>query len=149
MLVSLFLSCCGFQDKIEPSWRNHLTWTADRGGEHNMPNKQNTFIIFLSIITVMQVIFWTEDNFYFIPGCRNSLNSKLKKLINEQILFIYSPSNVLCSSDESIQIKILSIILWLVCVPFALGSICKYWISVNKDTSSLKQVTQMCKCALL
>ena len=149
MLVSFFLFCCGFQDKIEPSWRNHLTWTADRSGEHNMPNKQNTFIIFLSIITVMQVIFELKIIFtlFLAAGIHWTRNSK--KLINEQILFIYSPSNVLFSSDESIQIKILSIILWLVCVPFALGSICKYWISVNKDTSSLKQITQMCKCALL
>ena len=39
-------------------------------------------------------------------------------------------------------------ILSLICVPFSLGSICKYWIFVNEDTSSLKQVEQICQCAL-
>ena len=40
------------------------------------------------------------------------------------------------------------IILLLVCVPFSLGSICNYWITVNEDSSSLKQIEQMRKCAL-
>ena len=37
--------------------------------------------------------------------------------------------------------------LWLVRITFSLGSICKYWISVNEDTSSFKQIEQMLKCA--
>ena len=43
--------------------------------------------------------------FCFISDCRNSCNCKLKKLINKQIIIFYSPSNALCSSDESVQIK--------------------------------------------
>ena len=54
-------------------------------------------LILLSEIAIMQVIFWTEDNFSFISYC--------KKLINEQIIIFYNPSNVLCSSDESVQVK--------------------------------------------
>ena len=62
-------------------------------------------IIFLSAVAVMQVIFSTEDNFCFISDCGNSFNCKLKKLINEQIVIFYSPSNALCLSDEDVQIK--------------------------------------------
>ena len=63
-----------------------------------------TLIIFLLPIAVTQVIFWTENNFYFIFDCRNSFNCKLKKLINEQTIIFYSPSSVLCSSDKSVQV---------------------------------------------
>ena len=62
-------------------------------------------IFVLSAIAVIQVIFWTEGNFCFISDCGNSFNCKLKKLIKEQISIFYSPSNALCSSDESVQIK--------------------------------------------
>ena len=68
-------------------------------------NTQYPLIIFLSTSAVMQGIFWTEDNFHFISNCRNSFNCKLKKLINEQIIIFYSPSNVLCSSNESVQMS--------------------------------------------
>ena len=37
----------------------------------------------------------------------------------------------------------------MVCVFFPPGSIWKYWISVNEDTTSFKQIVQMCKWALL
>ena len=97
---TFFLFCCGFQEKLEPCLLNYLIWTANWDGEHNNFNTQNTLIIFLSAIAVMQVIFWVEDNFCFISDCRNSFNCKLKKLINEQIIVFYSPSNPLCSSDE-------------------------------------------------
>ena len=43
--------------------------------------------------------------FCFISDCGNSFNCKLKKLINEQIVRFYSPSNAICWSDESVQIK--------------------------------------------
>ena len=74
-------------------------------GEHNTLDAQNTFIIFLSAIAVIQVIFWTEDYFCFISGCGNSFSCKLKKLINKQIIIFYGPSNTLCLSDKSLQIK--------------------------------------------
>ena len=45
--------------------------------------------------------------------------------------------------------NILSIILLLGYIPFSLGSICNCWIFLNEDTSSLKQIEQMCKCVIL
>ena len=36
-------------------------WTADWEEEYNTPDKQNTIIIFLTTIAVMQVIFWSKD----------------------------------------------------------------------------------------
>ena len=51
------------------------------------PDTRNTLIVFLSAAGVMQVIFWTKDNFCFISDCRNSFNCKLKKFISEQIIF--------------------------------------------------------------
>ena len=44
--------------------------------------------------------------------------------------------------------NILSIILSLVCAPFSLGSIWKYWISIYEARSSLKHIEQIWKCAL-
>ena len=79
--------------------------------DHNTANTQSGLIIFWSGIAVMQLILWTEDKFWVS----------------------YSQSNVLCSSEDSFQ----SIILSLVWVPVSLYSICKYWISVNGDTTTL------------
>ena len=59
------------------------------------------------------------------------------------MIIFYTPSNAICLSDKSVQINIFSIILSLVCVPCLLGSIGKYLISVNEDTSGLKPVGQM------
>ena len=49
--------------KLLANLLNYLIWTADWDGEPNTPDTKNTLIIFLSAITVIQVIFWTEDNF--------------------------------------------------------------------------------------
>ena len=49
--------------KLLANLLNYLIWTADWDGERNTPDTKNTLIIFLSAITVIQVIFWTEDNF--------------------------------------------------------------------------------------
>ena len=108
LLASIFFFRCGFQEKIEPSWRKYLIWTAGWGGEHNAPdtqNTQNTLIIFSSAFAGIQVIFWTEDSFCFTSDSRNSFNCKLKKLINEQIINFYNPSNALSSSHQSVEIK--------------------------------------------
>ena len=94
------------------------------------------FVIVLSPIALMQAIFWTEY-FCFVSGCGNSFNCKLKKLLNEQIVIFYSWSNALCSCDE-ICTNILSIILSFACVPFRLGSISKYWISVNEEPRNMR-----------
>ena len=83
-------------------------------------------MIFLSVIAVMQVIFWTEDICVFISYCWNSFSCKLNKLINKQVIF-YSPSNALYSSEECLLSKISkhrSFVLSLVCVPFSIGPIC-------------------------
>ena len=56
-------------------------------------------------MAIMQVILRTGDNFFFISDGRNFFNCKLKKLINEQIIFFYSPSNALGSPEESVQIE--------------------------------------------
>ena len=45
--------------------------------------------------------------------------------------------------------NILSIVLSMVCVQFQPGAIYNYWISVNEETISLKQIQQMCKFALM
>ena len=102
---------------------------ADKGGDHNTPDAQNALIIFLSEIAIMQVIFWKEDNFSFISDCRNSFDCKLQKLINEQIIIFNSPSNALCSSGESAEAKHFKHHTSIVCIPFPLSSIGKYWIS--------------------
>ena len=131
-----FLFRSGFQEKIDLSWRNYLIWTVDWGGEHSNPGTQNT-LIFFSSIAVMQVIFWTEDNFCLISDCRNSFNWKFKKLINEQIIIFYSPSNALCSSNKSVQIKHLRCVL-----PFHLVQPKNTEFLLMK--THLKQIEQMC-----
>ena len=59
-------------------WRNYLIWTGDWGGKHNTADTQNTLIIFLSAIAVIQVIFWTEDKsaLFLIAGVYSPANSK-------------------------------------------------------------------------
>ena len=49
--------------------------------------------------------FLNWKQFCFISDSGYSFNCKLKKQINEQIVRFYSPSNALCSSDESVEIK--------------------------------------------
>ena len=70
----------------------------------------------------------SRRTFCSIFHCRNSFNCKLEKLMNEQIIIYYSPSNALCLSGKSMQ-KNIGVILYLEYVLFPLGSICKYWIS--------------------
>ena len=97
---------------------------------------------FLSAIAAMQMNLWTEDNFSFISNRRNLFNCNLKKLINEKIIAFYSPSNVLSSSAELVQIKHFK--------HHAFIEMCSLvtWIWVSEDTSSFKQLKQMCKYAL-
>ena len=49
--------------------------------------------------SIKNLPFWIEDNFCFISDCKNFFKCKFKKLINEQIIIFYSPSNKLCSSE--------------------------------------------------
>ena len=83
-------------------------------------------MIFLSVIAVMQVIFWTEDICVFISYCWNSFSCKLKKLINKKVIFLNS-SLIFVKSEECLLSKISkhrSFVLSLVCVPFSIGPIC-------------------------
>ena len=88
------------------------------------PDTQNTLIIFLSAIAVMQLIFLPEDDCAFIlllffNSAGNSFNCKLKKLINEQTVIFYSPSVALCSSDKYAQITHLKYRTFIgMCTPF-------------------------------
>ena len=96
---------CGVQEKIEPNWKNYLIWIVGWGRKPNTLDTQNTIIIFLSAIAVMLMIFWTEDLFCCISDCINSYNCKLKKLVNKEMIVFYNPSNAICSSKKSVQIK--------------------------------------------
>ena len=68
IFVSFFSFLCGFQEKRESS----LRWGAQ------YPDTQNTLIIFLSAIALMQVIFLTEyiSALYLIRGIHSTTNSK-------------------------------------------------------------------------
>ena len=115
-------------------------------GEHNTADTQNATNISLSATAAIQLNFWIENNLCFVSDCKNSFICKLKKLLNDKIIIFYSPSNTLCSSDESVQKKkhILSIIISLVCAPFLLGSICKYWMVVKVGLSPFKKGFFIC-----
>ena len=77
----------------------------------------------------------------FISDCGNSFNCKLKKLINDQIVTFYSPSNALCLSDESARIQHFKHQTFIgMCSPFTWFNLQIMNISVYEDTSSLKQV---------
>ena len=66
----------------------------------------NSLVIFLLAIAVIQETFSTEYNCSFISDCmKNHSTTNKKNLISEQIVIFYSPSNALCSSNESVQIK--------------------------------------------
>ena len=64
-------------------WENKVKLTKlfnlhTRLGVQNTSETKKT-LIFLSAITVVQVIFWTGDHFCFFPDCGNSFNCKPKK----------------------------------------------------------------------
>ena len=91
----------------------------------------------------MQVIFRTEDNFFFIFDCMNSFNCKLKKVIDEQIIIFLHSVHL----TNPYRQKISSIILSLVRVPFSLfQSANTRFLLMN--TSSVKQIEEICKRAL-
>ena len=116
-------------------------WTANWGWEHNNRDIQNTLVIVLSAMAIMQVILWTGDNFCFISDGRNSFNCKLKKLINEQIIIFYSTSNALGSSEESVKIEHFKHHTWCV-FPFHLIP------SANIEFLLMKTDRERCKYAL-
>ena len=49
-----------------------------------------------------QVVFWTEDDFWIISDCRNTLKNKFRKIINKYI-FLYNLATSRCSSEEFLQ----------------------------------------------
>ena len=60
----------------------HQTWSR----VHNASDKQNTLSLFLSAIAVIQLIFWTVDNFCFV-GIHSTTNSKNLKT-DKYLLFL-------------------------------------------------------------
>ena len=91
---------------------------------------------FLSAIAVMQVIFWTEDDFCFISYCRDSFNGKFKKLINKQKI-LYCPTNALCSSEEPLKKRHLKNHTFI--DSYLIASLVVHWISVNENKSSFSR----------
>ena len=126
-----------------------LNSRCEGGGEYNIPDTQNILIIFLSAIAVIQVIFLTAGNFCFISDCRNSFNCfflfihSFIQLINKQIIIFYSPSNALCSSDKSVQIKHFKYHIFIgICYLYK-------WFNLQiLNFCQLRHNEQMCKCAL-
>ena len=132
LLVSFFLFRCGFQDKIEPSWRKLFNLNCRLRWRVQYPRyKKYTF---LSAAAVMQVIF-------FISDCRNSFNCKLKKVIHEQIIIFHSPSNALCSSDEFVQIRNFKHHTFIGMFPLHL-------VQYPNTELLLMKIEQICKCKL-
>ena len=123
--------------------KSRLSWVAQ-----DLSHADYTYYFLISTCRV-QVIFWTENNFCFISDCRNPFSCKLKKLINEQIIIFYNPSNALCSSDKFVPMKNFKYHPIHCYIPFSLASISKYCIFVNEDTSSLKQIEQMYKSSVI
>ena len=59
----------------------------EKVGKQNNLDRPNKLIILVPEIVVTPVTFWSKDKFCFVSDCRNPFNSKIKKLINEQIIF--------------------------------------------------------------
>ena len=72
IIVDKLFSCAvnSGRKESQAEEKKYLIWTADWVGEHNTPRNTMHFIFF-SAIAVMQVIFWTEDNFCFISDNGN------------------------------------------------------------------------------
>ena len=73
IIVDKLFSCVvnSWRKESQAEENKYLIWTANWGGEHNTPSHTGCTLFFLSAIAVMQVIFWTEDNFCFISDCGN------------------------------------------------------------------------------
>ena len=135
----MFLFQYRFQEKIEPSWRNHLISRIDWSWEYNTGDTLNTLII--RQLQQCKWLFWLKIISAFRSDYRNSFNCKLKRFINEQIILFHSPSDALCSSEESAQIKHFKHHTFIG-VSFS-------FFFILQNTLSFKQIEQMCKCALL
>ena len=107
-MISFFsLSCVvnSRRKEIQAEENRYLIWTADWSREHNTHRHTTYTYYFLISNYCNESYFLNWRWFCFISGCTNSFNCKLKKLMNKQIVSFHSPSNALCSSDESVQIK--------------------------------------------
>ena len=100
--------------------------------EHNTTNKQ-TKPDYSSATAIMLVIFWTERDFCIISDSRNSLSNRKKNLETQQMHSLHL-KNPLRENVKHL----------FVCVPFSLGSVCKYWIYVIDDIG-VSQPSQICK----
>ena len=73
IIVDKLFSCAvnSWRKESQAEENKYLIWAANWGGEHNSPRHTEYTLFFLSAIAVMQIIFWTEDNFCFISDCGN------------------------------------------------------------------------------
>ena len=101
IIVDKLFSCVGnsWRKESQAEENRYLIWTAEQTevGSAIPLDTRNTLIIFLSAISVMQVIFRELLLFFWWE--------LIQKLINEQRVIFYNPSNVSCSSDKFMQIK--------------------------------------------
>ena len=105
-LLHFFFFCCGFQKKIEPSWRNRFEKQIEVGSAIPQIKEYTYYFLISNCIDTADILNWIERNVCFISDCRYSFNYKLnKKLINEEIIILYITSNALCSFEESVQVK--------------------------------------------
>ena len=84
-----FLFHWEFQEKIEPSSRNFLFEQQTEVAEYT---EYTYYFLIGNCSNARDFLNWS---FCFIFDCMNSVNCRLKKLINEQIIIFYSPSNYL------------------------------------------------------
>ena len=73
IIVDKLFSCVvnSWRKESQAEENKYLIWAANWGGEHNSPRHTEYTLFFLSAIAVMQIIFWTEDNFCCISDCGN------------------------------------------------------------------------------
>ena len=50
-------------------------------------------MVYLSVTTAMEMIFWTEAVFCFRTDCRNSINNELKKQYIYIYIYIFQQTN--------------------------------------------------------
>ena len=112
-------------------WINGEKSTLNQRGYH-VRGRRDVISTYFNVESTFSVC-WEDVICLILSDCRNWIKSKLKKLINKQIIF-YGPSFYL--SAESLLIKCLKHHTVIsICSPW-FGSICQYWISVNENTKS-------------
>ena len=113
-----------FANKLELRWINYL-FELQNQAEHNTTNIK-TAPDYSSGTAITLVMFWAELDICIISDFSNSFNNKL---INKQQVSVTQQIQSLHLENPLRE----NVIRLLVCAPFSLGSICKYWIYVIDD----------------